>query len=133
MVLMQRFKFTSGSIEDVISNSPAFNFGRKDIARTRKELSALILNMSPLYVYASSSNEDVALASSNLAMIGSHKQPTKRSPRESSPSRKVAQPRRKQPTKHPPQEPSPPCRQFDLFGDNSVARPKAKPSKKSGA
>ena len=133
MALMQHFKFTPGIIEDVIPNSPAFNFGMKDIARMRKELSALILNLSPLYVYSSSSNEDVALTSSDLVMIRSHKQPTKRPPRESSPSRKVAQPRCKQPTKRPPREPSPPRQQFDLFGNNSVARPKAKRSKKTGA
>ena len=49
---------------------------------------------------------------------------------ESSLSRK---PRCKQPTKCPPREPSPPRRQFDLFGNNSVVRPKAKRSKKTGA
>jgi len=44
MALMQHFKFTPGIIEDIISNSPAFNFGIKDIARMRKAL----------YIYASS-------------------------------------------------------------------------------
>ena len=65
MVLMQHFKFTPGSIEDFNTTSPAFNVGIKDITRMRKELSALILNMSPLYVYVSSSNEDVASTSSD--------------------------------------------------------------------
>ena len=97
MVLMQHFKFTPGSIEDVITTSAAFNFGIKDIARMRKELSALILNMSPLYEYASSSNEDVASTSRDLIMIGSNQE-----------SRLPWKPRCKQQNKCLPREPSPP-------------------------
>ena len=114
MVLMQNFKFTPGSIADVISNSPAFKLGMKDMSRIRKKLSTLILNLSSVYSTTTSSNDDVASTISDLVMLDDE--------HTSSHTKKYKShhhsPRRKQSTKRPSRQPSPPCQPFNLFGKN---------------
>ena len=138
MVLMQDCKFTPGSIVDVISHSPAFKFGMKDISRIRKELSDLISNISLVYLSMTSTNDDVASTISDLVILGDEvnasvfagfedhgrKQKKYKSP--------YTSPHHKQSTKCPSRQPSPTRQPFNRFGKNPIAQPEAKHSKKPG-
>ena len=56
---MRNIVFTPGTVNSVISDGSAFQFGMEDMARIRVELIALIAKLSPIYKYANILEEDV--------------------------------------------------------------------------
>ena len=75
MFVMRHGTFTPRNISAAVTNSPAFQFGMKDVPRIRKEIETLFERLTVEYKhYKSKQPDDAASRASDIEVLGTHEE-----------------------------------------------------------